>query len=140
MDGSQPMPALPANAAGPREILILNKCDLPAHPSWEDVPAARMSCLRGEGLDALADAIVAAVTNGQTTADWTCAINARHASCLERASEYLRAARRGLDEGLSPEFIAEELRAAMDAVGDIIGRADTEELLGAIFSRFCIGK
>jgi len=41
---------------------------------------------------------------------------------------------------LSPEFIAEELRAALDAVGEVIGKADAEELLGAIFSRFCIGK
>ena len=38
------------------------------------------------------------------------------------------------------EFIAEELRAALDAIGEIVGKADTEDLLGAIFGRFCIGK
>jgi tRNA modification GTPase len=52
----------------------------------------------------------------------------------------LDAGRRALDEGLSVEFVAEELRAAMDAVGEMVGRADAEELLGVIFGRFCIGK
>ena len=36
--------------------------------------------------------------------------------------------------------LREELRAAMEAIGDVVGRADTEELLGVIFSQFCIGK
>ncbi len=123
-----------------KEILILNKCDLPPHPSWDEVPAVRMSCLHGEGFDALAEAVMEAVTSGAATADWSCAINARHASCLERASGFLQAAQGAFDEGLSPEFIAEELRAAMEAIGDVVGRADTEELLGVIFSQFCIGK
>ena len=123
-----------------KEILVLNKCDLPSHPSWEEVPAVRMSCLHGEGFDALADAVMTAVTSGAATADWSCAINARHANCLERACGFLAAARGAFDEGLSPEFIAEELRAAMEAIGDVVGRADTEELLGVIFSQFCIGK
>lgn len=123
-----------------KEILILNKCDLLEHPSWEAADAVRMSCLHGEGFDALADAVMAAVTSGAAKADWTCAINARHASCLERACTYLQAANGAFDQGLSPEFIAEELRAAMNAVGDVVGRADTEELLGIIFSQFCIGK
>jgi len=125
---------------GAHELLVLNKCDLGEHPEWAGVLAVRMSCLRGEGLDPLAEAILAAATSGSGSRDWTCAINARHAHCLERTSEYLRAARRAFDDGLSAEFIAEELRAALNAVGDIVGRADTEELLGVIFSQFCIGK
>jgi tRNA modification GTPase len=131
---------VPEPATRSKEILILNKCDLEAHPSWEGVPAVRMSCLRGECFESLADAVFAAVTSGQATADWTCAINARHAACLEGACADLRAAQRAFDDKLSPEFIAEELRAAMNAIGDIVGRADTEELLGVIFSQFCIGK
>jgi tRNA modification GTPase len=123
-----------------RELLILNKCDLGEHPDWTGVTAVRMSCLRGEGLDPLGEAILSSATTGSGSRDWTCAINARHAHCLERTSDYLRAARRAFDDGLSAEFIAEELRAAMNAVGDIVGQADTEELLGVIFSQFCIGK
>jgi tRNA modification GTPase len=122
------------------EIRILNKTDLGEHAAWAGEPAVRMSCLRGEGLDELAEAVLRAVTAGAAPTDWSCAINARHANCLERCSEFLRASERAFDDGLSPEFIAEELRAAMEAVGDIVGRADTEEILGVIFSRFCIGK
>jgi tRNA modification GTPase len=148
VDASQPPLAqvsgftLESHEAHPsaHELLVLNKCDLGEHPGWASVLAVRMSCLRGEGLDPLAEAILAAATSGSGARDWTCAINARHAHCLERAKDYLRAARRAFDDGLSAEFIAEELRAAMNAVGDIVGRADTEELLGVIFSQFCIGK
>ena len=50
------------------------------------------------------------------------------------------AAQTGFTEGQSPEFVAEDLRAAMNAVGDVVGRPDTEELLGVIFGTFCIGK
>ena len=99
-----------------------------------------MSCLQSRGLDELADAIERTATEGNPSSDWTLAINARHAACLEDARRYLGAAIGAMDQGLSPEFIAEELRAAMNAVGDIVGRADPEELLGVIFSRFCIGK
>jgi len=41
---------------------------------------------------------------------------------------------------VSPEFVAMDLRAALEAVGDVIGKTDIEEILGEIFSSFCIGK
>jgi tRNA modification GTPase len=130
----------PQGAALPT-ILVLNKTDLGEHPDWREADGVRISCLTAAGLDALAEAIVAHITSGTgTTRDWSLAINARHAACLENALRYLDAARKALSDGLSPEFIAEELRAALGAVGDIVGRADTEDLLGKIFSTFCIGK
>ena len=49
-------------------------------------------------------------------------------------------AHRALTDGLSPEVLAEELRAALDAVGELVGHADSEDILGKIFSTFCIGK
>jgi tRNA modification GTPase len=45
-----------------------------------------------------------------------------------------------LAAGESPEFVAEELRAALDAVGEVVGKTEVEEILGEIFGRFCIGK
>ena len=51
-----------------------------------------------------------------------------------------QAGRDALAGGLSPEFVAEELRAALNSVGEIVGRADVEDILGRIFSTFCIGK
>ena len=68
------------------------------------------------------------------------AINARHHACLAKARDYSDAAQRALGEALSPEFVAEELRGALDAVGEVVGKADSEEILGKIFSTFCIGK
>jgi tRNA modification GTPase len=120
---------------------VLNKIDLGENETWRGVEAVRVSCETGAGFDALADAIEERIFGGGAAhRDWTIAINARHQSCLERALDYLQAARSAFDQNLSPEFIAEELRAALDAVGEVAGKADTEELLGVIFGRFCIGK
>ena len=125
----------------PRALLVLNKTDLGEHADWRGVEGVRISCITNTGLDALADAIAARIIGGGVAnRDWSLAINARHAACLETGARYLDAARQAFADGLSPEFIAEELRAALDAVGDVVGRTDTEDLLGKIFSTFCIGK
>jgi tRNA modification GTPase len=124
-----------------RSLLVLNKVDLGEHECWHGVEAVRISCLTGEGTDALAEAIVARVTGAQGThRDWSLAINARHQACLETANRFSDAARQALISGLSPEFVAEELRSALDAVGEVVGKADSEDVLGRIFSTFCIGK
>ena len=142
-DASQPspddgVPPLPAAA----EILVLNKTDLEVSPGWSAHPAAvRVSCRTGEGLDALAAAIYERVAGGQIA--WNpsaAAINARHQRCLARARESLSTARNAMAAGMSPEFVALDLRAALDAVGEVVGGVDTEEILGKIFSAFCIGK
>lgn len=125
------------------EILVLNKADLLAGNEGEKLkPAAqKISCLTGEGIQALAEAVVAQATGGR---DWTAslavAINARHQDCLRRAAGALAATEKALRDGLPPEFVSIELRTAVEAVGEIAGRVDTEELLGKIFSLFCIGK
>ena len=67
-------------------------------------------------------------------------MNARHQSCLRRARGALGEAFRQLEGGVSPEFVAVDLRLALDAVGEVAGRVETEELLGEIFGQFCIGK
>ena len=124
-----------------RTLVVLNKCDLHQHPAWREVDAVRISCLEGTGIEALTEAIMARVAGGMAAQrDWSLAINARHADCLRRASEFADAARQALVETLSPEFIAEELRAALEAVGEVVGKTDSEEILGKIFSTFCIGK
>ncbi|HYR57111.1 MAG TPA: tRNA uridine-5-carboxymethylaminomethyl(34) synthesis GTPase MnmE, partial [Chthoniobacteraceae bacterium] len=90
---------------------------------------------------ALIDTIVARVSGGEVAhRDWSLAINARHQACLESARNFAGAARQALTGGLSPEFVAEELRSALDAVGEVVGKADSEDVLGRIFSTFCIGK
>ncbi len=139
-DASRPRSSEAAPDAA-KELLVLNKCDLGEDESWAGVAAVRISCLKGEGLAQLEEAVVAKVFEGQAARrDWTVAVNARHQACLQRALRYSEAARTGMADHLSPEFIAEELRGALDAVGEIVGRADTEDLLDRIFGAFCIGK
>lgn len=123
------------------EILILNKADLGEHASWRGVDAVRVSCKTNAGFDALADTIFSRAMRGDVQfADHAIAINARHQACLKSAALFADAARAAIGKKLSAEFIAVELRAALDAVGEVVGKADTEELLGRIFSTFCIGK
>ena len=143
VDGSQPAAAIRDAAAATVDFLVLNKSDLGVHPSWVPSPAAvPISCRTGDGIEALKDAIYARVTGGHLSwnAGAAVAINARHQACLQRARESLLLAREALQTGASPEFAALDLRGALDAVGSVVGQVDTEEILGRIFSTFCIGK
>ena len=147
VDGSQP----PAGAAvhimektpdALVEILVLNKADLGVHPGWaEHGSAVPVSCRTGEGLESLTELIYRRITSGQLSwSESAVAINARHQACLRRARAALLTARGALREGASPEFIALDLRGSLDAVGEVVGQVDTEDILGRIFSTFCIGK
>lgn len=140
-DASAPRRGNP-RPASTREILVLNKCDLAEHESWRGVAGAtRISCRTGEGIEQLADAISAKVLHGAAPLeDSAIAINARHQNCLKNAARFLDAARAAMTEGVPPELVSIELRAALDAVGEVVGKADAEELLGEIFGTFCIGK
>ena len=125
-----------------RSLLVLNKCDLPRHSDWnEHSEGAEISCADGSGLDGLIAAIAGVFAQGDGT--WgqeAVAVNARHQSCLRRARGALGEALRQLKGGVGPEFVALDLRLALDAVGEVAGRVETEELLGEIFGQFCIGK
>ena len=122
-------------------ILVLNKVDLGVHPDWESSPGVRFSCRTREGEEALNQVIWDFVmTGGFSGQDFRIAISVRHQACLQRATTELEAAKAGLANNELPELISIELRGALDAIGDVIGRHDTEDLLGRIFSEFCIGK
>ena len=68
------------------------------------------------------------------------AINARHAGALQEAAESLLAARAKLGGAEASELIASDLRAALNALGEITGRIDNERMLDRLFATFCIGK
>ena len=146
VDASQPAATvqrltLPDSIAN-RRILILNKADLGLHPSWSAEPKAiPLSCLTGSGIETLRDAIRDVIAHaGPLAADHPIAINARHKAAFERAAERLLAAKTALERGEAPEFIALEIREALQAIGDVIGQVDVERILDVIFSTFCIGK
>lgn len=129
---------LPETAA--KHMLLLNKCDLAEHPGWGNVPALRISCHTGQGHEQLAAAITELFLHRRGELDSLAAINTRHRYALQQALEYLAAAREGLTSGISPELMDIDLRAALDALGSISGRVDTEDILTRVFATFCLGK
>jgi len=100
-----------------------------------------MSCATGQGLEALKEAIVKQVWTGAVLPETVqVSINARHQDALRRARE---AAARGLEAlraDIPLELVAMDLRLATQAVGEIVGKTTTDDLLDAIFSQFCLGK
>lgn len=140
-DASLPAPDDFAAASGER-LRVLNKADLSEHPSWKGVSAVRISCRSGSGMSDLEEMIELRLKKSLAITDDenTVAINARHQDCLRRSVSFLKAAEDAFRGGLAPEFVAEELRAALGASGEIVGKTDAEDLLGRIFSTFCIGK
>ncbi len=125
----------------PLRLLLLNKADLGIHPDWTGSNGIPVSCLSGHGIDQAITAITTTITGIPSEGgDTDAAVNARHLNCLHRAHHALNAALSQLNAGAAPEFTSLDLREALEALGDITGRTDTEDLLGVIFSQFCIGK
>ena len=142
-DASAPKPVEAVFPASPAiHLRVLNKTDLGEHPSWAGIDAVRLSCSNGTGFDVLSDKISDALHFNDV--DWgehAVAINARHQASLIQARAGLTAALDLLaDPSNDVELAAIDLREALDALGEIPGRVDTEDLLGVIFSTFCIGK
>jgi tRNA modification GTPase len=118
-------------------VTVLNKIDL-ASDAGTGRDALRVSAKTGEGIEQLVDALAekAALGTGQG-AGAPVLTRARHRVELEAAQAALE---RYGDRALAPELKAEELRIAAHHLGRLTGRIDVEEVLGAIFAEFCIGK
>lgn len=129
--------------AAEAELVAINKCDLVPgfSPPAEFAGALLVSCATGDGLSDLVDALVGRVRNASALpADSLAAINARHQACLQRARASLLAGIARFDAGEAPEFVSLDLRAALDAAGEVVGVVDADDILGRIFGTFCIGK
>lgn len=123
--------------------LVYNKCDrlersLTKAP-LEDLPALLISAKTGEGLQSLKDHLkqtlaVAGTLEGGFSA------RRRHLEALEKARGYLLAGTVQLTEYAAGELLAEDLRRAQDCLNEITGDFSSDDLLGRIFSDFCIGK
>ena len=100
-----------------------------------------MSALTGEGMDDLREALGRVVTQGRLDASAAdCLFNARQRGAVRRALDGLEDAERAVLDGLGYEFAALGLREATDALGEVTGQVAAQDVLGRIFSRFCIGK
>jgi tRNA modification GTPase len=158
LDGSEPLTPLDATVAtelrtlGQADtsrpaILVLNKADLPhqlsdeaAQALWPDAPLVATSTVTGSGLAALEGEIAALALGGTAQAGDALVSSARHKDALRRGVEHLQAAQATLANGLPLDFVAIDLRAALEALGEITGETATADLLDRIFAEFCIGK
>jgi tRNA modification GTPase len=147
LDGSQPLTAedhrVLNEVTGKNTILIINKADLPRTLEKLDQQEKQvsLSCRTGEGIDnlkAMVSGLVKQGTVGSREHAW--AVNRRHKTALEQTRESLGKALESIRSNLSPEFIALDLRGALDSLGLITGATYTEDILERIFNDFCIGK
>jgi len=121
--------------------------DLPVEPlaaalrqtdgAWGGNAAFEISALRGQGLGELIAAIEDFAAQYFASGETALISRARHRTLLQDAAAMLQ---RSLQHDLPAELVAEELRLAGVALGRLLGRVDVEDVLGEIFSRFCIGK
>jgi tRNA modification GTPase len=129
-------------APGRTPLAVHNKRDAVAADVVAGLPggALAVSAATGEGLEALRAALMAHAAAG-VAGTGLAAARGRHVVALERARSHVVAAAAQAAVGdAALELVAEELRLAHDALGSVTGRTVPDDLLGAIFARFCIGK
>lgn len=125
-------------------VLIGNKIDMidktPDHfRDFVELETIFVSAKRKENIHLIADSLLKAVKRFAVNAD-TVVSNARHYHALLKASESLATVQQNLQSGLPTDLVAIDLKQAIFYVGSITGEIHTEEVLGSIFSKFCIGK
>ena len=122
-----------------RVIWVRSKADLCPRPAEGWPQAIELSALTGQGLDVLKDAI-SRPDSDALASDSVLVTNQRHYDALRRAAEDLQHVQDGLGNGAPTDLIAEDLRSGTSALGEIFGEILPDDILGAVFSRFCIGK
>jgi len=99
-----------------------------------------ISAKKDIGLDTLKKKISETALKGQTGPGSGIVTNTRHVHALEKALSSINSFSAEAAKNSSPEFLALELRDALDAVGEILGITTPDDILNKIFSSFCIGK
>ncbi len=152
LDGSEPLTDddrdLLANLPSGRSLIVVNKIDLPQLLRKEELSKAprevqvvETSATERTGLDDLEETIVGLALGGAVLrTDGVMVTNVRHRDALVRAERSMGRAIAAMDDELSEEFIASDLRGALDAVGEIVGETLTEDIIDRIFATFCLGK
>ena len=158
IDGTQPAANIAAiaqevmpHAEGKHLIAVINKIDRLSEADLlrlkEAValcaPAAAIATISAKddiAVDTLEQSLVSAASTADTDPNAVVVTNARHYDALVRAGEAIRRALDGLRTGLSGDFVSQDIRECMHYLGEITGEITTHEILGSIFSRFCIGK
>jgi tRNA modification GTPase len=123
-------------------LLILNKADLKTTVNFNNQEEVlQISALTGEGILELKNKLVQLTLGDFSIQDETIVSNARHHAALQLTAAALKRAQEGLQGHTTADFIAMDIREAMRQLGHITGQIDIDtDILGTIFSKFCIGK
>ncbi len=124
--------------ARPGDLLILTKADLGVAQAIDGFETLTVSTGTGEGLAALHDWIAARLARDLSGADFPAVTRERHRRRLVEALAAAEAGRAALD--IAPEMAGDDLRRAADALARVTGAIGVEDILGEVFSTFCIGK
>ena len=153
LDGSAPLSVedrgILEETTNKNRVLVINKIDRPqawSEPERRGIESAAASMVvgtsaqTGSGIDRLRRAIREALPSCLESRETVVVTRLRHRDALERARDALRHAQEGAQARLSAEFVSVDLRASVQALGELTGEVTTEDLLDRIFSDFCIGK
>ena len=125
-------------------LIIVNKMDTSSHKVIKDCLDSQeflgLSAKTGEGVAVLKTQLLGLVQMGKLSNNDTIITNARHYDALGQALENIQNVQNGLQNGLSGDLLAIDIREALHHFGRITGEISTDDLLGNIFSNFCIGK
>ena len=124
--------------ARPGDLVVANKADLGGSVPSGGFERIEVSSRSGEGLSLLHDWIATRLAQDLSGADFPAVTRERHRLRLNEALEAVEAGRRALDAG--PEMAGEDLRRAAEALSRVTGAIGVEDILGEVFSTFCIGK
>ncbi|MFW5454993.1 tRNA uridine-5-carboxymethylaminomethyl(34) synthesis GTPase MnmE [Thioalkalivibrio sulfidiphilus] len=119
-------------------ICVHNKIDLTGRVPGKQGGVLYLSAQDGQGVDSLREHLKAQA--GFSGGEGLFLARRRHLDALTRTAGHVATARDALAVGAGPELVAEDLRLAQETLGEITGRFSSDDLLGRIFSTFCIGK
>lgn len=130
-------------------LVVINKVDLLTNDQISDiqkqletlnVKLLPISAKQKTGIDELKNQLLSFVNTGALRNNETIVTNTRHYDSLLKALEEIQKVRFGLDNNISSDFMAIDIRQALFHFGEITGQVSNDELLGNIFANFCIGK
>lgn len=123
-------------------LMAFNKCDLPPHnmmKTTEAVETIRTSALTGEGIAQLKEKLLSLAAPGRDL-DSEFLTNVRHRHCIQESLASLAKAGKAAEEHVPHEMMLLDLYDALHALDEITGVTTTDDVLGVIFSTFCVGK
>ena len=107
----------------------------------EEVKVLPISAKTGTGISELKTALADSQKSlKEASTEQTLVTNLRHWQALTIANKALARVRTGLDSGIPSDLLAQDLREAIDSLGEIVGVITSDDVLGEIFGKFCIGK